>query len=645
MQDSPIQNDSAAVPSEELQWVQQLLDNPLPPVTDCGPQLLKSLQDSSLPYQAISEMLGKDPVLALNLLNQANVSVRGEESLVKTLHQAVSLLGIDFLEQLLRQHPPLKRELADTAGMVGYHHVLSTSFCAAHIAAEIAQIKLPERQDELYWSALFYGVPFWYLWYFSADKMEAWESSLKQNGQTRATTEETQFNTHLAEVWNEIQATFSLAGAVSADGDEKPLFANCGQARLLIKLASYCPQSGIPRTPPGREEILFLNSPVFIMGFSNILAFQLRRSLHSNLVNKLCRVLATLLKKPLNDTIHWLNAIIVQSARCHHIPHGRTIVEQLLWPAPEQAGNEQTSATPAVTAAKGVESVAKTDSSEIVVLAVTENQHTPETGQAEVELAAEPKLETTPEAEAHTTKTEPSREIDKIEPELSTVAADPPTQPELAPITPPEQAPSKPEATTKPLPAKVKQDDMANLHTRRGNQILFAEVTQTMLQTPAVFKTTGDLMNGATRCITHGIGLPTSVVLLINQQRTRLKGFYATGTKSRPNLAKANIDLTEPGLFKTLMQKPSGIWVKPESSAKVHSMIPATFTEMNKTQDFFLMSCFVKNRPIALIYADGNVGKEAPHLTDYEYSCFKKVCGSVAQVLVFLSQRQRAKTN
>lgn len=578
MQDSTVRNN-------EPEWVTQTLLKPLPAVTDSASELLKSPASKQLSYQAVSAVLGKDPVLALAVVNEANRGTGTGEGIVKTLQQALGLLGMDFVEDQLRQVQPLKRS---DAGAMEYCQSLATSYCAAHLAKEIARIRLPGREEELFWTALLHGVPMWYLWHWNTDKMQRWEHTINKPEPQRPALEVSIFSTHFVDVWHTIHATFSLPDSVSA----YPLFSSVATKKVLIGLARHCPLRGTPRRPQSRQQMLLLNNPGFIVGLSNLIAFRAKHSPHSDLFRKLCQVLATLLKKPLQDTLAIVHKSIVNSARQHPLPWGHAIVEQMIWGPP-------------LGQAPGFEAEAKS----------------PSVSTLELPQAAPEEKTTTPAIPLNAG-------LNAAALTKSTVAETASTIPQAE-----QSAASPKQALKSSLPAGAK--------FRSGNKKLFAEITEAMLRTPAEFNTTSRLMNGASRCITYGIGLQTSVVAIINQQRSRLKGYYATGTGDRPDLAKIDIDLTVANIFQTLMQRPSGIWVKPESSAKVHKMIPEQFTSINKTSDFFLMSCFMKNQPVALFYADA--GTKALPLTAYEYDCFKKVCSAVSQVLVY--KAQTVKTN
>ena len=93
------------IPPEDLSWVEDLLKKPLAVVTDSGSVLLQQMTENMLSYQSMGKVIRNDPILALNLLNKANLRIHSDESLVTTLHQSISLLGLDFLENLLKSLP------------------------------------------------------------------------------------------------------------------------------------------------------------------------------------------------------------------------------------------------------------------------------------------------------------------------------------------------------------------------------------------------------------------------------------------------------------------------------------------------------------------------------------------------------------
>ncbi|WP_168188227.1 HDOD domain-containing protein [Hahella sp. CCB-MM4] len=565
---------------QDLEWIDQLLKKSMPSVSGASTILLRMMTQNTLSYKKMSEVIRNDPVLALNLLNNANTRTHSQESLVKTLGQAISLLGTDFLENLLQNTPPPER--ASIPAVVAYNKAVANSFFAAHLTQWAAQQKHRDRHEEYYWFALFYGMPLWLLWRYTPKKMQAWTNRLNHSLNIRKSMESKIFGERFAVVWKKIHDGFALPEVIT----DTPIFDDFHNNRVLISIEKYCRDRYPSIKPSEREDLLLLNHPGFIVALCNLIAFHAERDFYSAITLRLIRCLAVYLERSLKDTLTYVHELAVDSARQHPLQAGNALVAQLIT-GPDIKYDEE-----------------------------EEEQTEPSTPKAKIEAAVE--VIQSPEPE--------------VEEEISLKAAD---------ITEEEEsyrAPSA-KASRKALPTQAatvpKTPD--NRQMRQANQDLYIDITQTMLRSPAQFKDIATLMNGAARCITYGVGLRTCVIALINTSKTRLKGYYAADTQDRPELARMDLDLTKASLFSKLMEKPSSIWINPGSSDKVKKMIPTEFRAINQTMDFFLTSCFVKSRPVALIYADAGI--DALPLTEYEYECFKHVCGATSQVLYYFAQR------
>ncbi|WP_157496787.1 HDOD domain-containing protein [Hahella ganghwensis] len=566
---------------QDLEWIDQLLKKPLPSVSGASTILLRMMAGNTLSYHKMSEVIRNDPVLALNLLSNANLRTHTQESLVKTLSQAISLLGTDFLENVLQNTPPPER--ASIPAVVTYNKAIASSFFAAHLAQWSAQMRHRDKQNEYYWYALFYSMPLWLLWRYTPKKMQTWTSRLEHSLEFRRTMETRVFGDRFVEVWKRIHQGFTLPESVT----DTPIFDHIHNNRLLITIERHCRNTQPSPRPTNREALLLLNHPGFLVSLSNLIAFHAGRDIYSTITLRLIRCLAVYLEQSLRDTLRHVHELAVESYRQHPLQSGNGLVSQLI------AGPD-------------------------IPLAIDEEQS--------AETAMKPTHETEQTSPPPGIEQEeiPPIELRKTEPEN--------VEEDSVPIRANSSVPE--EKTRKPRPIPKTPD---NRQMRQGNQELYINITQTMLRSPAQFKDIAALMNGAARCITFGVGLRTCVIALINTNKTRLKGYYAADTQDRPELARMDLDLTRPSLFSKLMEKPSSIWINPGSSDKVKKMIPAEFRSVNQSMDFFLTSCFVKSRPVAMIYADAGIN--ALPLTEFEYDCFKHVCSATSQVLYYFSQR------
>lgn len=71
-------------------------------------------------------------------------------------------------------------------------------------------------------------------------------------------------------------------------------------------------------------------------------------------------------------------------------------------------------------------------------------------------------------------------------------------------------------------------------------------------------------------------------------------------------------------------------------------MIPPEFKVASGAKEFFLMSIFVNQKPVAVFYADS--GDDNQPLTDYDYKQFKYMCSAATHCLQYLAAKRAKKT-
>lgn len=176
---------------------------------------------------------------------------------------------------------------------------------------------------------------------------------------------------------------------------------------------------------------------------------------------------------------------------------------------------------------------------------------------------------------------------------------------------------------------------------RQGDRILFLRLCQAMMTNPAYFKDMSQLMNTLNHCILDGVGLNTSIVMLVNKPRTQLRTYFAQGTNDREGLRNLVLN-TQEGIIGQLMEKQASLWVGPNKAARILPRLPEALVSQIQTQEFFLYSLHVGKRPVALVYADGGPG--ASRLTNYENEGYKQACSSSSNVLYYLARKKKQKS-
>lgn len=631
-----------------------LLARALPPVTGTSTLLLKAIRGGTLSFQSMSNQLKNDPVLALNLLSRANLAIRSDEGLVKTLSQAISLLGETFLIGLLEKTP--KPERPDTPATRCYQRVISGSFFAAHLTGELSRRRLAGREEELFWSSLFWSVPFWYLARFATEAFEAAMTppNLPWAERNRRFAEATGYT--LDDFWHHAQGRLQLPDLIQSAYAEP----RGERRRTLARFLKGCEGSGRQPLPEGDRELrLLLSRPQELLQLCNQASWYAHHGWQNDAFLQTCRLLAAATDLTLREVVHLSHQTAVNSLRLHPLSVGLPLVASLLVDPGQKP----------VTAPEPMQTLepapAPTPVPEPVAAPIVE---------PEIEPVVEPIVEAVVEQPLPEPMPEPEPEpvIETLEPappepiEEAMTAPEPEVEPEPAMEAPPAPEPepiiehAPPKAATpednpilerKPrLPVPPPRDDtmvvrkpklpIPEIPSRRGDRQLFNQLCETMLRDAGAFRDMAHVMETFNRALISGLGMQTSLVLLVNQQATAVKTYFAQGTQDRPGLDQLAIDTSSSILLQKLLQKQAGLWVRPENIARLKDQLPNALMNQTRTLDFFIMSAFVKTRPVALLYADGGPGKT--YLTDFEYESFKHACSGVTHVLYYLAV-QKAK--
>ncbi|MCL4471571.1 MAG: HDOD domain-containing protein [Sulfuricella sp.] len=146
-----------------------------------------------------------------------------------------------------------------------------------------------------------------------------------------------------------------------------------------------------------------------------------------------------------------------------------------------------------------------------------------------------------------------------------------------------------------------------------------------------------DMMSLVLKGMHEGIGLNRVVFALMTADRTAIKSKYIIGADPESPLRQFQIDLTQPQLFKRLMEKVQSVWFSASNQKALEPMIPPGVWRLIGHGEFFAMSVFVHDKPVGLFYADRNRGECV--LDEHSYQEFKKLCLRASQGLAHLAKK------
>lgn len=346
--------------------------------------------------------------------------------------------------------------------------------------------------------------------------------------------------------------------------------------RQWIYISHHVSKDGKPRKVDDKQINLILSSPGFAVTLANLLAHYASHDWYSRSTLRIQKVISVYLGVPLNKAVTLTHECAAEMSREHPIPEIMLPAAKLILPPRQQ-----------------IQSTTKT----ALTKKVTSK---PSTSNAVISKTVVSKI-------VVSKIVEPETAVSKIKPTEQGILESPE-------VSAPQQ------------------------QQKRGDKETFTEFTDIMLNNPDNFVDLHELMNAATQCISYGLGLPRVIVALVNTNETRLKTYYSVGTRESPDLANYQADLTKPSLFSRLIGKPSSIWVKSTSNKNIWNAIPEDFKSACNAKEFFLMSIFVNQKPVAVFYADSCTENES--LSEYEYKQFKYLCSAATQCLQYLATKR-----
>jgi HD-like signal output (HDOD) protein len=126
------------------------------------------------------------------------------------------------------------------------------------------------------------------------------------------------------------------------------------------------------------------------------------------------------------------------------------------------------------------------------------------------------------------------------------------------------------------------------------------------------------------------IGVSRVMFAMLTSDRKTLKARFVAGGEGRDGLSHFKCTHDKRNLFTVLLSKPQGFWLREDNRDQHLPLIPENLLDTVDTRGFFIMSIYVRYKPVGLIYAD----TEQPETLDEEgYKRFKQLCQQLANQL------------
>ena len=132
------------------------------------------------------------------------------------------------------------------------------------------------------------------------------------------------------------------------------------------------------------------------------------------------------------------------------------------------------------------------------------------------------------------------------------------------------------------------------------------------------------------------------VVMMILSKDRKSLGVKATrGLDEQSPIQQQLMPLANNPLFQSLLQKPAALWVESSNYRKFDRMLSDAFKASFLTENFFLMSMFLGERPVAMLFCDR--ARAVNPLDRKAYQELKSSVSLASRALAVISKRQTVK--
>ena len=184
-------------------------------------------------------------------------------------------------------------------------------------------------------------------------------------------------------------------------------------------------------------------------------------------------------------------------------------------------------------------------------------------------------------------------------------------------------------ATNKIIDSPYEQDDEA-IMPNTGPALDMAIINDVMASLESQLEgklDLGQFMALLKQGFCQGMGMNRSFFAMVTPDRKNLISRFIFGTDI--GFRNLRLSIKEGNLFQRLLEKPQPLWSRDDNHNKVIPLIGKEFHKLIDTNDFFINTITIKNKPLGIVYADRY---ESSHPLDEEsYKIFQRLCAYLAK--------------
>lgn len=187
-----------------------------------------------------------------------------------------------------------------------------------------------------------------------------------------------------------------------------------------------------------------------------------------------------------------------------------------------------------------------------------------------------------------------------------------------------------------PDPDPIEQPAPAAVEDRESGGDEFEDRIKALLKTSQ--PTQAQLLDLLLNHLHEDLHLTRVALMLLSKDKTRLGTRAGRGIDEHSPIRKLVIDINRESLLRQLLGKPQSLWIEPDNYDQYEAALPTRFKASFLHESFFLMSLYVGNKPVGMIFSDRAQG--VSRLDQKSYEQFKSAVNLTSKALTHLVRRQ-----
>lgn len=312
-------------------WLTLLDRTPLPITAAERDRLIYNLRDNRRSLRELADLLQATPAAALALMRSANRQISSLSEGATSLEAALTRLGLEQTEQLVRRLPCLAAEQIPQA----LRQLWLISQHAEQLSSALFGPRLARLWQELNCASLLFLAPLWPLALVASPLLEQWNTRVYGLNQPAHLVEQELFGVSLAQLAGHLAERWQLPGWISQGyrliHSEQRLLAKA--LRIAKQPLPLLQQQQLDQSPELRHQLIRPETSALLACGLALGAHQAWGGAHSL---RWQRLSALYLQCPLEDLQQQLHQHSVTSARRLNTPDLWHPAQALLWPWAEQ---------------------------------------------------------------------------------------------------------------------------------------------------------------------------------------------------------------------------------------------------------------------------------------------------------------------